>query len=257
MRRKVTAESLIEVLPGREKLIQAVAEHVIDLAYQGITENGRVAIALSGGSTPHPLYALLASEKYSQRIDWPRVHIFWGDERCVPSDSPQSNHRMAREALLDAVPIPVSNVHRIPGEEDPEKAAVAYEKELRTFFGVNAEDGSPRLGFDLVLLGMGDNGHTASIFPGSPALREKQRWVMAQYVEVVSMWRITLTPVVINAAKNVLFIVFGPEKAERLHSVLEGPFQPEVLPAQIIRPARGRLLWLVDRTAAGRLRRFQ
>jgi len=185
-----------------------------------------------------------------------RVHVFWGDERCVPPDNPQSNYQMARETLLDEVPISVSNIHRIRGEEDPEKAAVAYEKELRTFFGVDARDGSPRLGFDLILLGMGDNGHTASLFPGSPAVNEKERWVMAQYVEVVSMWRITLTPVVSNAAKNVLFIVSGAEKAERLRDVLEGPFQPEVLPAQIVRPASGRLLWFVDRTAAARLRRF-
>ena len=252
----MTTKPPIEVFPDREKLIQAAAEHVIQLTSQGITENGRVAIALSGGSTPRPLYTLLATKRYSQRIDWLRVHVFWGDERCVPPDNPQSNYQMARETLLDEVPIPVSNIHRIRGEEDPEKAAVAYEKELRTFFGVDARDGSPRLGFDLILLGMGDNGHTASLFPGSPAVNEKERWVMAQYVEVVSMWRITLTPVVSNAAKNVLFIVSGAEKAERLRDVLEGPFQPEVLPAQIVRPASGRLLWFVDRTAAGRLKHF-
>ncbi len=246
----------IEVFPDREKLIQTAAEHVIEIASQGIRENGRVVIALSGGSTPRPLYSLLASEKYSQRIDWARVHIFWGDERCLPSDSPQSNYRMARETLLDAVPIPVGNVHRVHGEEDPQKAAAAYEKELRTFFGVNARDGAPRLGFDLILLGMGDDGHTASLFPRSSALNEKQRWVMAQYVEAVSMWRITLTPVMINAAKNVVFVVTGAEKAERLDSVIEGPFHPEVLPAQIIRPARGRLLWLLDKPAAGRLKRL-
>jgi 6-phosphogluconolactonase len=163
---------------------------------------------------------------------------------------------MARETLLDAVPIPVNNIHRIHGEEDPKKAAAVYEEELRTFFSVNAIDGSPRLGLDLILLGMGDNGHTASLFPGSAAVTEKKRWVMAQYVEVVSMWRITLTPAVINAAKNVLFIVSGEEKAECLHEVLEGPFRPDVLPAQIIKPERGRLLWLLDKAAAGRLRRF-
>ncbi len=246
----------IEVFPDRESLIQAAAEHVMLLTSQGITENGSVAVALSGGSTPHPLYALLASERYSQRIDWPGVHIFWGDERCVPPDSPQSNYRMARETLLDVVPIPASNVHRIHGEEDPEKAAVAYEKELRTFFGVNAAGGSPRLGFDVILLGMGDNGHTASLFPGLSAVTEKKRWVMAQYVEVVSMWRITLTPVVINAAKNIIFIVSGTEKAERVRDVLEGPVQPERLPAQAIKPVTGRLLWLVDKAAAGRLKRF-
>ena len=250
----MTTKHLIEVFRDRERLIQAAAEHVTEIASQGITENGRVAIALSGGSTPRPLYSLLASEPYSKRIDWPKVHIFWGDERCVPPDNSQSNYQMARETLLDTVPIPVSNVHRIHGEEDPEKAATAYEKELRAFFGVNVTDGSPRLGFDLILLGVGDNGHTASLFPGLSAVTEKKRWVMAQYVKDLSMWRITLTPVVINAAKNVIFIVSGEEKAKRLYDALEGPFQPEVLPAQIIRPAAGRLLWFLDKAAAGRLR---
>lgn len=253
----MTTKPPIEVFPDREKLIQAAAEHVIEITSRAITENGRVAIALSGGSTPRPLYALLATETYSQRIDWSRVHIFWGDERCVPPDSPQSNYQMARETLLDAVPIPLNNVHRIHGEEDPELAAAVYEEELRTFFGMDETDRLPRLGFDLILLGMGDNGHTASLFPGSSAVTEKKRWVVAEYVEVISMWRITLTPVVINAAKNIIFVVSGAEKVERLHSVLEGPFQPEVLPAQIIRPARGRLLWLLDKASAGRLERLR
>ena len=252
----MTTRPPIEVFPDPEKLIQAAAEHVIEIAAQGIRQNGRIAIALSGGSTPRPLYSLLATEKYSKRIDWPKVHLFWGDERCVPVGSPQSNYQMAHKTLLAVIPIPVSNVHRIHGEEDPEKAAVAYERELRTFFGMNVTGGLPRLGFDLILLGMGDDGHTASLFPGSPAVNEKERWVMAQHVEGVSMWRITLTPVVINAAKDVLFIVSGAEKAERVHSVIEGPFQPEVLPAQIIRPAHGRLLWLLDEAAASRLERF-
>ncbi len=247
----------IEVFPDREKLVPAAADYIVELSSQGITQSGKFSIALSGGSTPRPLYATLVSATYSRRIDWPKVHVFWGDERCVPSDSPQSNYKMARETMLDAVPIPATNIHRIHGEENPGKAALAYEQELRALFGVNPTDGSPRLGFDLVLLGMGENGHTASLFPGLPAVNEKERWVLAQYVEVASVWRITLTPVVINAAKNVLFIVSGAEKAERLRDVLEGPFQPEVLPAQIVKPARGRLLWLLDKAAAGRLKRFQ
>jgi 6-phosphogluconolactonase len=162
---------------------------------------------------------------------------------------------MARETLLDAVPLPSGNIHRIHGEEEPQLAAAAYEQELRSFFGSRAPDEPPAVGFDLVLLGMGDNGHTASLFPGLAAVTERVRWVMAEYVEVVSMWRITLTPVVINAAKNVTFVVSGAEKARRLRDVLEGPIQPEVLPAQIIRPAHGRLLWLIDKAAAGCLKR--
>ncbi len=244
----------IEVSPNPQMLIQTAAERVTRLIDRAMTERGKVSIALSGGSTPRPIYTLLATEYYSRRIDWSRVHVFWGDERCVPPDNPQSNYRMAGEALLDAVPIPSTNVHRIHGEEAPEKAAGAYEKELRAFFGENETNGSPRLGFDLILLGMGDNGHTASLFPGHSAVTEKRRWVMEEYIGVVAMWRITLTPVMINAAKNVIFIVSGAEKAECLQSVIEGPFQPEVLPAQIVRPLQGRVLWLLDKAAAGRLK---
>jgi 6-phosphogluconolactonase len=162
---------------------------------------------------------------------------------------------MARETLLDAVPLLPGNIHRIHGEKEPRLAAAVYELELRSFFGSGASEESPPASFDLVLLGMGDDGHTASLFPGLAAVTEQMRWVMAQYVKVVSMWRITLTPVAINAARNVTFVVSGADKAQRLHDVLEGPIQPEVLPAQIVRPARGRLLWLIDKAAAGCLKK--
>ena len=247
----------LETFPDYGTLIQAAAEEAVRLGTQAIEENGIFTVALSGGSTPRPLYGLLATGRYARSIDWSHVHLFWGDERCIPPDDPRSNYRLVREALSDAVPMPPSNIHRIRGEEDPKVAAGAYEQELRTFFGCNGVDGPPRVGFDLVLLGMGEDGHTASLFPGLPAVTEQVRWVMAQFVEVVSMWRITLTPVVINAAKNVIFIVSGHEKANRLRDVLEGPFQPERLPAQMIKPARGRLLWLVDEAAAGRLKRVR
>lgn len=246
----------VEVFPDRKQLIEAAAEQITRLASEAIGANGRFTIALSGGSTPRPLYALLATGGYASRIDWPHVHIFWGDERCVPPTDPQSNYRMAREALLDAVPIPRSHIHRIRGEDDPEQAAADYEQALHTFFGSGA-GGPPAAGFDLVLLGMGENGHTASLFPGSAAVTEQVRWVMAQYVEAVAMWRITLTPVVINAAKNVTFLVSGVDKAERVREVLEGPLQPKILPAQAIRPAHGQLVWLVDKAAAARLKGVQ
>jgi 6-phosphogluconolactonase len=235
--------SNVEVFPDREQLIRAAAEHVVRLASSAIAASGKFSLALAGGSTPKPLYTLLASESYVTRIDWQRVHVFWGDERCVPPDDPQSNYRMVKETMLDAVPIPSGNVHRIRGEDEPETAALAYEQELRTFFGDSAA-------FDLVVLGMGDDGHTASLFPGSPAVTERERWVVAQHVAHVSMWRITLTPVAINAAKNVIFLVSGSEKADRLREVLESPRRPEVLPAQAIQPIHGRLLWLVDQAAA-------
>jgi len=245
----------LETFPDREKLTAAAAQNFIRLAAEAVEKERLFTVALAGGSTPRPLYALLASKESARTIDWPRVHLFWGDERCVPPDDPRSNYRMVRESLLDAIQMLPANVHRIHGEEDPEAAAAAYDRELRASLGSNGAGGPPRRGFDLVLLGMGDNGHTASLFPGLPAVTEKVRWVMAQFIPAVSMWRITLTPVAINAARNVIFMVSGSEKAERLHDVLEGPFQPERLPAQIIQPAHGRLLWLVDEAAASRLAR--
>jgi 6-phosphogluconolactonase len=242
---------LIEIFPDPERLIQSAAEKVVRLGAEAIQKNGIFTLALSGGSTPRPLYALLAKGTFATSIDWSRVHLFWGDERCVPPDDPRSNYRMVRESLLDVVPIRPANIHRIHGEDEPKGVAAAYEQELRIFFGCAAADGPPLKGFDLVLLGMGKDGHTASLFPGLPAVNEQARWVMALFVEPI--WRITLTPVVINKAKNVILIISGSEKAERLHRVIEGPLQPELMPVQVIRPAQGQLLWLVDEAAAGRL----
>jgi 6-phosphogluconolactonase len=247
--------AVIEVFPDSERLVHDAAEHLVRLASEAVVKNGRFVIALSGGSTPRSLYVLLASERYMRLIEWSRVHLFWGDERCVPPDDPRSNYRMAREALLDAVPLPLGNIHRIRGEDDAEVTAAAYERELRAFFGNTGEDGPPRVGFDLVLLGMGGDGHTASLFPGMAAVTEQVRWTMAQHVESTSPWRITLTPVVINAAKHIYFIVSGTEKSERLRQVLEGPIQPEALPAQVIKPVDGQLIWLVDEGAARFLKR--
>jgi 6-phosphogluconolactonase len=248
---------VLAVLPDRQRLIEATAEHVVELASQAIGENGMFTVALSGGSTPRPLYTLLAKKPFIKRIDWSRVHLFWGDERCVPPDDPQSNYRMVRETLLAALAVPPEHIHRIQGEEEPESAAARYEQVLQTFFGSIGKNHPPRATFDLVLLGMGDDGHTASLFPGSPAVTEERRWVLPQYVEAVSMWRITLTPAAINAAKNTLFMVSGSGKAEALRAVLEGPLQAEVLPAQAIHPVNGRLLWLADEAAASRLKDAQ
>ena len=247
----------IEIFPDRETFTEMAAEHVTRLSAEAIAEDGAFSLALSGGSTPRPLYSLLASERFAKRIEWPQVHVFWGDERSVPPENAQNNYRMAREALLDAVPLLPDHIHRIRGEDDPKQEASRYEEEVKAFFGSSPGDGSPRTGFNLVLLGMGENGHTASLFPGLPAVTEQVRWVMAQYVEAVSMWRITLTPVVINAAKNIIFLVSGIEKAQTLADVLEGPLQPEVWPAQIIKPKQGRLIWLVDEAAARCLKKVR
>jgi 6-phosphogluconolactonase len=244
----------IKIFSDRDQLFHAAAAHVAQTASEAIQKRGRFSMALSGGSTPKPVYAKLAKAEYSSLIDWSRVHIFWGDERCVAPDDPQSNYRMARETLLDRVPIPQANIHRIHGESEPLHSAQAYVQELQSMFGGQTEQGGPPpSGLDLILLGMGDDGHTASLFPGSAAIAEQKRWVMAQYVEVFKMWRITLTPVFINTARNITFIVSGQDKAARLREVLEGPPQPMSLPAQAIRPTQGRLLWLVDKAAASGL----
>lgn len=245
----------VVVLPTRDALMRTAAGRFVSAAAEAIKACGRFTLALSGGSTPKSLYALLATDPYASRVDWSRIHVFWGDERCVPPESPASNYRMACEALLDHVPVPEKNVHRIRGEDDPAAAAAAYERLLREMF--RAPVGQPQTTtgarFDLVLLGMGEDGHTASMLPGSAAVRETCRWVMAEHVAAVPMSRVTLTPVVINAAAEVVFLVSGREKAATLRRVLEGPYQPDALPAQMIAPRAGRLRWLADAGAAANL----
>jgi len=239
--------SEIRTYSDADHLARAAAEHFVTLASEAIAARGQFTVALSGGSTPRAAYALLAAED----VDWPRVHVFWGDERCVPPDHLDSNYRLAREALLDHVPLPVGNVRRIRGEINPEQAAADYERTLRSFFARHPEE--PTACFDLILLGMGEDGHTASLFPGTAALNEQTRWVVAHYVDKLRAWRVTLTPVVINAAAQVTFIVSGAGKADRLREVLTGPYRPDALPAQIVRPTDGRLLWLTDEAVVAHL----
>jgi len=246
-----TSRPEIKVYPDEQALAQAAAGQIVTLANLAIADHGRFALALAGGSTPRTLYTLLAAPEFASRVPWSHVHCFWGDERCVPADHPDSNYRLARESLLDHVPLPAANVHRIPSEQPPEQAAALYEQTLRTFFTGNT---TPR--FDLILLGMGEDGHTASLFPGATTLHEQQRWVAACYVDRLHAWRVTLTPVALNAAAHVIFLVTGISKAGRLQQVLTGPYQPDRLPAQVVRPTHGHLLWLVDRAAAHNLDRL-
>ena len=229
------------------------AEVVARLAAEALDARGVCHLALAGGSTPRRCHELLVE----QEIDWSRMHLWESDERCVPPDDPASNYRMAHEALLAHVPVSEQNVHRIRGEDDPHRAAAAYERVLREVFATPVGPPRPAPGarFDLVLLAMGDNGHTASLFPGGTAVRESERWVVAERIEEVEMWRVTLTPIVINAAAEVAFLVSGAEKAPMLRRVLEGPHEPDALPAQVVAPHDGRLRWLVDAPAAARLDR--
>lgn len=241
----------ITIVPDREALVTAAADRFVSLAAASIARNGHFCVGLSGGSTPQPVYERLASESYARRIDWPHVYIFWGDERAVPPDHMESNYRMVHETLLAHVPLPENNCFRIPGELEPAQAAAAYEQTLRAFFG--SDSAWPR--FDLLLQGMGTDGHTASLFPHTDALNEHTCWVAANYVEMLDTWRITLTVPVINAAANVVFLVSGAGKTNVLRRVLYGPHQPHDLPSQLIRPTHGRLLWLADAAAGASLPR--
>jgi 6-phosphogluconolactonase len=231
------------VVPDPAALASAAAERLVAAAGAAIERRGRFAVALSGGSTPRALYAELAT-RFGSRIDWSRVHLFWGDERNVPPDHPDSNFGMAREALLRHLAIPEANVHRIRGEADPSRAADDYQDMLIDFFG-----GEPR--FDMVLLGMGDDGHTASLFPSTTAIWEpSDRYCAATFVDKLDAWRVTLTAGAINTAEQVVFLVAGAAKAGRLREVLRGAFRPNELPAQLIRPTQGQVVWLVDQAAA-------
>jgi 6-phosphogluconolactonase len=237
----------IKVVPDADAIARYAADQIVALARESIERDGTFTIALSGGSTPKKLFELLASDEYRNRIDWPKVEVFFVDERCVPADHPESNYRLAHETLLSKVPIPPGNVYRMKGEDpDPNHAAADYGLMLRDKFG----DG----GLDLVLLGMGEDGHTASLFPGTAAVNETKHRVVANYAEHSTTgrsWRLTMTAPFINRARNVFVLVSGANKAKRLAEVLEGPRDPQRLPIQLIYPEEGQMTWIVDAGAAG------
>ncbi|NJC97626.1 MAG: 6-phosphogluconolactonase [Anaerolineales bacterium] len=238
---------MIHIYSDLEGISQAAAEIFIDAAQQAIHSHGRFSVALSGGSTPRRLYEILATPPFRDRVKWQSVHVFWGDERCVPMDDPRSNYRMAREALLDRVPLPGGNIHPMQGDLPPAEAARRYEVALRNYF----RDQPPAM--DLVLLGLGDNAHTASLFPHTPALNENVRWVTDVYVDAQDMHRITLTAPFINRAAQVVFLVSGADKARALQIVTEGAYQPHIYPAQLIHPNGAHPIWLVDKAASHKL----
>ena len=240
--------SQFHVFADNASFVQGAADFIADIAAQAIAARGRFTIALSGGSTPKAIYTRLATDEYQTRLDWSNAHIFFGDERCVPPDDAKSNYRMTREAWFDHATLPAKNIHRIRGEDDPAREALRYEQELAQLFRTSAFPA-----FDLILLGMGDNGHTASLFPGTAALRETTRWVVPQYVEVMQTWRVTFTAPLINAARHVAFLVEGANKAQMVWNVVRGPYQPDVLPSQLIQPTYGALHWLVDAAAAEKI----
>jgi 6-phosphogluconolactonase len=234
----------VRVFADVNELSLRVAEATVRTINESVQTNGNFSLVLSGGSTPRTLYRLLSSQ-FRDQIPWRKVHVFWGDERYVPLDDPHSNYRMARETLLDTVPCPPGNVHPMPAElSDPDTAARDYEETLRNYFSRDW----PR--FDLVLLGIGEEGHTASLFPGSPALEETKRWVVAVKVPAEPPRRLTLTLPALSHAANVYFLVTGSNKAQALHNILNRPPDPKNYPASGVRLARGTVIWWVDREAA-------
>lgn len=229
-----------------DELSRKAAQQLIARARQAIAARGRFAVALSGGSTPRALYSLLACREFSVQLDWPRIYLFWGDERCVAPDHAESNFRMVQEALLSKISIPSENVHRMGGEREPAKAAADYEAELRQFFSPH-RGAPPR--FDLVLLGLGEDGHTASLFPGSSVLHETKCWVAATYVDKLGGHRLTLTLPVLNNSAQAVFLVSGQGKASIVKEILSA--SPGNYPAARIEPVNGELCWLITRDAAG------
>jgi 6-phosphogluconolactonase len=241
--RQSTTEVLI--FADAAELAREAARRFAELADAFTNDAGRFTVALSGGSTPKAMFQILAEKPFADSLPWPSIYFFWGDERCVSPDHAESNYRMANETLLSKVPVPRENIFRIPAEdEDHERAAAIYSETLQTFF---AEE---QPGFDIVFLGMGADGHTASLFPGTTALCADGGVAAANYVDKLQSWRITLTADAINKASNVIFLVAGADKAPALKEVIKGPRNPKQYPSQLIKPSHGALLWMVDEAAA-------
>src|SRR5580698_10031137 len=250
MAKKIAVE--YRIYDGPDALAHAAAEHFLEQVQQAVAARGKARIAVSGGSTPKRTFALLANpqEKFLKAMPWDKLELFFVDERTVPPDDSDSNYRMTREALLEKVPLKPEQVFRIEGELKPEEAAARYETAIRTQFRLEGAQG-PR--FDVLALGMGDDGHTASIFPHTDAIHELGRIAVANQVPQKDTWRITLTWPVIVEASEVFFLIGGKDKADPLHRVLQGAYDPETLPSQLIQPKNGKLLLLLDKDAAALL----
>ena len=241
----------IHTYPTSEVLITNAAEWFIKLGIKTIQQTGSFSVALSGGSTPLPLYQYLAQDPHADSLDWNKTHFFWGDERSVPPTHAESNYAQANQSLLITRNVPRENIHRIQGELDPAAAAGEYQKEILFWFGESAPS------FDLILLGLGEDGHTASLFPGTTVVQtagsNMENWVAANWVPRLETWRITFTPLLINQSSRVMFLVLGANKADPLYQILEGTYQPENYPAQLVNPLSGDLTWFIDQEAGAKL----
>lgn len=236
----------IHIAPDPDALSRDMADWISRDMEKAFRYRDIYTLALSGGSTPERLYRLLAAPPYSGEVNWEKVHFFFGDERYVPFTDERNNGKMAYDTLLSHIPVPEDHIHYMDTTLPPEESARSYEALLKEYFPGNGAT------FDLVLLGMGDDGHTLSLFPGSPVIKEAEKWVAAPYVNAQEMYRITLTPPVVNRSRAVAFMVTGEKKTKTFKAVTEGPYQPEKYPSQIINPADGDLHWFVDAAAAGK-----
>ena len=236
--------SRLAVYHDREALSLAAARLIAEEARRAAEARDRFDLLLSGGETPGRTYQLLGEEPIRSTVPWQAVQVFWGDERYCPHDHPLSNFGMVRRLLLERVPLAEAQIHPVPYDKNPHESARKYQRLLQGYF----HGSSPR--FDLVLLGLGEDGHTASLFPGTAVLKEQSRWVCEVYVAEQDIYRITVTAPLVNQARTVAFLVSGSAKAAILHQVLHGMYDPQQIPAQLIFPSEGRLLWLADRDAA-------
>ena len=237
----------LNIYKDSEELSKEVAKWITDYINATLQKQDRFTICLSGGSTPYKLNTLLVASPYKEKVEWNKLHVFWGDERGVPLEDDRNNAKMAFDTLLNHVPILPNQIHLIRTDVEPRVSAVEYEKILRHYFQ------HTNLSFDLVLLGMGDDGHTLSLFPGSPAIYEEEKWVVAYFLAAQNMYRITLTAPIVNRSAAVAFLVIGPSKTNALREVIEGDYQPNLYPDQLIKPAQGELYWFTDEAAASLL----
>ncbi len=238
----------LDIQPTSADLVRKATECIASLLLESVKSGKFATIALSGGTTPRSVYLLLGSEPMRSTIPWANVHLFFGDERCVPPDNAESNFRMVKEALLDKITIPLQNIHRIKGEQNPANAALEYEEDIKQTFKLK-DDTLPQ--FDVILLGLGEDGHTASLFPGTPVLQERRKLVTEVYVEKFKAYRISMTLPLINNARHVIFLVSGKGKAGMLAEVLQS--NDVKYPAQLVKPVSGDLRWFVDQDAASHL----
>lgn len=252
----------LNIYKNNEELSQQVAEWIVGYIRETLDAQDKFTIALSGGSTPKKLNQLLASDQYKYKIDWERLHVFWGDERYVPFNDERNNAKMAFDTLLNHVPVPKSQIHIMRTDIDAESSAIEYEQLLKNYFPEAATyqsqavvkkqmsaNSTPKT-FDLVLLGLGDNAHTLSLFPGEPVVHEKNSWVKSVFIAEINMLRITLTAPAVNSSRRIAFLVSGQEKSDALSHVLGDVYAPDLYPAQVIKPQNGELYWFLDEAAA-------